>query len=401
MWIYPLASVAARSPSPRVLRSALASALVCISLLGRDPVHAQSGITLVQHTSRDAGTATSSTLAFATSNSAGNWIGVAIRAGRAGQTFAVTDSRGNTYRPAVQFNVTVDTPVGDTLAVFYAENVQSGANIITVSQSTSTTLRFAILEYRGIATSNSLDGAIAAQGTSTAPNSGNITTTAAGDLLLGAIVTANEATPTAGSGYTLEERVPAAPNTKLLVEDRQQAAAGAAAANASLGASDKWASALVAFKAGTGSTGPTIVSLTPASGVVGTPVTIAGANFGTTQVSSTVQFNGIAAASTTWSANSLVVPVPAGATSGNVVVTVGAQPSNGMSFSVTSGTTDTQAPTPPGNLSATAVSSSQITLAWTASTDNVAVTGYRVERCQGTGCATFAQVATADCVDLQ
>ena len=31
---------------------------------------------------------------------------------------------------------------------------------------------------------------------------------------------------------------------------------------------------------------------------------------------------------------------------------------------------------------------------WTASTDNVGVTGYRVERCQGAGCTTFAQVGT-------
>ena len=35
---------------------------------------------------------------------------------------------------------------------------------------------------------------------------------------------------------------------------------------------------------------------------------------------------------------------------------------------------------------------SQINLSWTASTDNVAVTGYRVERCQGAGCTNFAQV---------
>ena len=36
----------------------------------------------------------------------------------------------------------------------------------------------------------------------------------------------------------------------------------------------------------------------------------------------------------------------------------------------------------------------QIDLSWTASTDNVGVTGYRVERCQGASCTNFAQVAT-------
>ena len=40
------------------------------------------------------------------------------------------------------------------------------------------------------------------------------------------------------------------------------------------------------------------------------------------------------------------------------------------------------------------VSASQINLAWTGSTDNVAVANYRVERCQGATCTTFVQVAT-------
>ncbi len=55
---------------------------------------------------------------------------------------------------------------------------------------------------------------------------------------------------------------------------------------------------------------------------------------------------------------------------------------------------DTQAPTAPGTLTATAQSASQINLNWTAATDNVGVTGHRVERCQGVGCSNFAQIAT-------
>jgi fibronectin type 3 domain-containing protein len=55
---------------------------------------------------------------------------------------------------------------------------------------------------------------------------------------------------------------------------------------------------------------------------------------------------------------------------------------------------DTQAPTAPGTPSLTVVSSTQINLSWAASTDNVAVTGYLVERCAGAGCSNFAQVAT-------
>jgi hypothetical protein len=46
-------------------------------------------------------------------------------------------------------------------------------------------------------------------------------------------------------------------------------------------------------------------------------------------------------------------------------------------------------------LTATAVSSSQINLSWTASTDAVGVTGYRIERCQGASCTNFAQIGTS------
>ena len=50
---------------------------------------------------------------------------------------------------------------------------------------------------------------------------------------------------------------------------------------------------------------------------------------------STVTFNGTAAAPASWSGTSIVVPVPSGATTGNVVVTVGGEASNGVSFTVT------------------------------------------------------------------
>ena len=56
--------------------------------------------------------------------------------------------------------------------------------------------------------------------------------------------------------------------------------------------------------------------------------------------------------------------------------------------------TDTTAPSAPSNLTASVISSSQINLAWTASTDAVGVTGYRVERCLGSTCSTFAQIGT-------
>jgi hypothetical protein len=64
-------------------------------------------------------------------------------------------------------------------------------------------------------------------------------------------------------------------------------------------------------------------------------------------------------------------------------------------FAVYGTATDTTPPTTPSNLVATAVGSSEgINLSWTASTDGAGVMGYLVERCQGAGCTSFAQITT-------
>ena len=302
-----------------------------------NPVPQPVAITLVRHISKDAGTTTSTSLAFPSSNTAGNWIAVAIRAGHSGQSFSVRDSNGNTYHQAVQFNVTTDAPNGDTLGIFYAENIIAGANQVTVSDTRPGTMRIAVLEYSGVASSSSLNAVAVAQGNGSAPNSGSIVTSANGDLLVGAVLTGNGENFTAGPGYLIEERVPAEPGTKLIVEDQVQPASGMASASVSLGAADSWGAAIAAFKSATTSvsTSPTIASLNPASGVPGTSVTITGTNFGSTQGTSTVTFNGgVAATPTSWSAASIVVPVPAGTTTGNVVITVGGVASNGVSFAV-------------------------------------------------------------------
>jgi hypothetical protein len=79
---------------------------------------------------------------------------------------------------------------------------------------------------------------------------------------------------------------------------------------------------------------PTVTSLSPTSGAVGTWVTVTGTNFGSPQGASTVTFNGMAAAISSWSATSIVAVVPAGATTGAVVVTVNGIASNGAGFTV-------------------------------------------------------------------
>ncbi|HKD50949.1 MAG TPA: hypothetical protein VKB90_09135, partial [Candidatus Acidoferrum sp.] len=94
------------------------SAVLLLLLLGGGFWQAQAaGITLVQHVGKDAGTTTTSTLAFASPNTAGNFIAVVIRGGlSSSQVFTVTDSNGNTYKQAAQIG---SSGSAVTTAIYY------------------------------------------------------------------------------------------------------------------------------------------------------------------------------------------------------------------------------------------------------------------------------------------
>jgi hypothetical protein len=82
----------------------------------------------------------------------------------------------------------------------------------------------------------------------------------------------------------------------------------------------------------------------------------------------------------------------------NAFILVNNTNQDAYAFRLTSGSgspppADTTPPTTPGSLTASASSSSQMNLSWTASTDNVGVAGYQLERCTGSGCTNFSQVA--------
>ena len=225
---------------------------------------APAAITLVQHRSKDGGTTTSSSLAFPANNGAGNFIAVLIRASGDGLGLTVTDTRANTYRQAARFTRGAD----HTGAIYYAENIGSGANTVTVSVAAASTVRFAMLEYAGVAASNALDGAVTALGSSTLPSSGTLTTTMSGDLLLGAITIDENVNVVAGTGYTIRESVPALPGAKAIAEDRMQASAGPAAATGTLSVAYPWGAAVAAFKpAASGPAAAAIASGTTSTGV--------------------------------------------------------------------------------------------------------------------------------------
>lgn len=93
---------------------------------------------------------------------------------------------------------------------------------------------------------------------------------------------------------------------------------------------------------------------------------------------------------TTTSSTSHTWSIPSGSWSAGIALFV---PSGG-------GGGDTTPPSQVTGLQATAASDTQINLSWTAATDNVGVTGYRVERCQGAGCTNFAEIAQPTGVSL-
>jgi YD repeat-containing protein len=66
---------------------------------------------------------------------------------------------------------------------------------------------------------------------------------------------------------------------------------------------------------------------------------------------------------------------------------------SGYSGTVVAATLDVTPPSAPGAFSLNA-SASQITLSWNPSTDNVGVSAYLIERCQGSGCSAFSQIGT-------
>src|SRR5215469_483385 len=88
---------------------------------------------------------------------------------------------------------------------------------------------------------------------------------------------------------------------------------------------------------------------------------------------------------------------PANSTPSPATVTITAMltGSPAMSDTATITVTDGIPPTAPTSLVATPNSPTQVGLAWGASTDDVSVTQYQIQRCSGAGCANFVQVGTS------
>ena len=315
---------------------------------------------------------------------------------------SVTDSSGNTYQRAVG-----PTTVAGTVSqsIYYARNIlaaAAGANTVTVQFSTGAAFPdIRILEYSGADLANPVDVTAGATGSGGTTNSGSATTTNATDLIFGANMVTGT---TSGPGTGFAQRVLTSPDSDI-AEDRAVTATGSYSATAP--ASGGWVMQMVAFRTPVSTVdtqAPTAPGNLTGSAISGSQInlswTVSTDNVGVTQYlvercqgvgcTSFAQIG--TSAGTTYNDTGLTVSTSysyrARATDGAGNLSVYSNVA-----SVTTLSPDTQAPTTPSNLTATAISGSQINLGWTGSTDNVGVTGYLIERCQGVGCTTFAQIA--------
>ena len=289
---------------------------------------------------------------FAAAQAAGNLNVVVVGWNDTSSTIAtVADSNGNTYALAAG---TVSTPLpssfqaGVSQAIYYAKNINAGANTVTVTFNQNTAVQsIRIAEYSGLDPANPLDTSVGSSGSSSPADSGAVTTNSANDLILGA-GTITTAFMDSGPGFVKE----LLNGFGDIVEDQFVTATGSYNATATF-TSGTWVMQMVAFRQA-GQTAPTFsapsitslsTSASPDAG--GTSLTVTGTDF---EPGATVLFSntgGSTAAGVNCSVTLLVSPnatiscltpsFPTG-TAGVTVTNIDGQTSPSFAFNFTAGT---------------------------------------------------------------
>jgi Domain of unknown function (DUF1929)/Glyoxal oxidase N-terminus/PKD domain len=160
---------------------------------------------------------------------------------------SVKDSEGNVYQLAVGPTLLSGANGGPlSQSIYYAPNIPAaaaGANTVTVTFTQAAAYAdIRVLEYSGLAQTNPLDTVASASGNSATSSSGNITTTSATDLLIGANVV-ETLTNGPGSGFT--QRLLTSDGD--IAQDNVVTSVGTYSASAPLSSSGGWVMQLVAF----------------------------------------------------------------------------------------------------------------------------------------------------------
>ena len=244
-------------PGRSFVRHALTAILLICSIgaikvtaaTGSGPNYAQAAAGAV-HTA-----ASSLSVAFPNSTVAGNVILVGFDYATTASPSSVTDSQGNTF---TEVGSPLTTAGGANSAIYYATNIKSGSDTVTVHLSVSSAYIEVYLaeDLTGVNTASPIDAHVGATGAAGAVSSGNATTTVAGDIIYGYCV--GDSACTAGAGFASRSTLDG-----NLVEDMTAGNPGAYAATGS--ANSSWSMKMVALKPATA----TITSATTANGTVG------------------------------------------------------------------------------------------------------------------------------------
>ena len=308
---------------------------------------------------------------------------------------SISDATNGTWSPAISGAQICSQYDSFNCGAFYFCNSGSGVTTVTLNAPAQSfngnTIVYA--EYSGIAASSCLDqSSILGSWTSSGTwSSSSVTTTQANELLLGLVWNQSTATLTGANGFTNEVSAQNFNPFTIGIEDRTVSSIGSYTAQGTfdVGGAE---GAILTFKP-TGITSDTQAPSTPTN-LSATAVSSSGINLSWTASTDNLEgvtgykiYRGGVQVGTTvnnnynYNDNSLIA-------STQYTYTVSAYDAAGNNSSQSSSATattqaaagDTTPPSAPTNLSATAVSSSAINLSWTASTDNVGVTGYKIYR---------------------
>lgn len=201
------------------------------------------GPAFVQGVTFGGGAGTSVQINFTKDNLPGSTLFIAFDASA---PTSVTDTNGNFWQL-----LTTQVSGG---SIWYAQNVKGGLNGVVATFSGASFLRGQLAEYSGVSRSVAPQFAHA-NGVGTSLNSGNITTTVNGSLIIGAASSNNNGVGAYTPGASFVTDLAAGSTSAQYFEHQVQGVAGAIAATATR-ASAQWDMTVIALQPDTGATYP-------------------------------------------------------------------------------------------------------------------------------------------------
>jgi hypothetical protein len=306
----------------------------------------------------------------------------------AGVNFTPSDNFGNTW---IAIGGPTNTNAGFDLRsqLWYVGNPIVGpGHTVTMNLSAAESLVMSIIVVKGSNISSPIDAVSligSDNGTQTVNVvSPNITTTGANDLLMGFAKVSAGAVFQSGSGFTQQ---PAASSNFLDAETGPAVTPGIYDATFTIDQPQTWQSAVVAAATNPNQASLSWTASTETGGFISNYLIerCQGAgcsNFAQIGATAGLTFNDTGLTASTSSS----YRVRAQDTSNNL----------GPYSNVVTVTTPAPMPSLPGNVTASALSSTQVGISWTASTEiGGTISNYLIERCQGAACSNFAQIGSA------